>query len=222
MPRPCGRGIQGVHMKHVIPLKLTTLTPYNYGHLMVSGGVATIPDVIGDRAFLFALSAAFGKMSRSLSLPEKDVLTHIRAMPWRCSLFTTPDPKLLRPIARRSDLGIEGGYQDKVRRAAASGNFKEFFTIQEVPAFQEFTGVMVSDENPFELADAENFCVRIGSNRTGMLKVERADVSAVRLNVATAKIFGRAIPSERYLLNQLSLSPTFDIDTAAAELSEWA
>lgn len=42
-------------MSHVIGLKLTTLTPFNYGHLLVSGGVSTIPEVINDRAVMFSL-----------------------------------------------------------------------------------------------------------------------------------------------------------------------
>jgi hypothetical protein len=41
-------------------------TPFNYGHLAVQGGVATIPEIIGDRAVAFALAAALGLMRASV------------------------------------------------------------------------------------------------------------------------------------------------------------
>jgi len=207
-------------MSHV-GLKLTTLTPFNYGHLLVSGGVATIPDVINDRAVVFALCAALGKMSRSLVLPEKDVLGHMREIPWRTSLFTTDVPRLLRPIARRSDLGIEGGYQDQVQRASSSGNFKEYFTIQEVPAYQEFYGILDGEVDPFEIAEADEFCIRVGSNRTGMVRVEKANVSKVRLNVATAKLFGRDLHCDRFVLDQIGMSKPMDVADAVSEMRQW-
>jgi hypothetical protein len=209
-------------MKHTIGLKLTTVTPFHYGHLMMLGGVSTISDVINDRAILFALTAAMGHLSRSLALPEKpDVLNHVRAMPWRCSLFTSKEGKLLRPLARRSDLGIEGGYQSRVRRATKTGNFKEYFLIQEVPAHQEFTGILVSDVNPFEIAGSDDFCIRIGSGRTGMLKVEMADVATARLNASTGRLFGRMIRHDYQILNEMAPTSELTAADAAKELRQW-
>ncbi len=206
----------------ITPIRATTLTPYNYGHLAVQGGVATIPELIGDRAVAFALAAALGMMQASVVLPSKDYRTHLAAMPWRTSVLETDSPRLLPPLARRSDLGAEGGYPEKVRRAAASGNFKEYFTIQEVPQGQVFRGA-VFGEDPFARVDGVNtLVVRIGSNRTGMLKIERDDsVKEVRLNAATALLFGRRLEIERYVLHEMQLTPSLALDDAAREVEAW-
>ena len=207
----------------IVPIKATTLTPFNYGHLAIQGGVATLPELIGDRAIAFALCAALGLLRSSSVLPAKDYKGHLSAMPWRTSVLTTDAPRLLPPIARRSDLGVEGGYPEKVRRATASGNFKEFFSIQEVPVGQEFRGA-VFGVDPFALAGAgaPRFVVRIGSNRTGMLLVERdGGVSGVRLNAATAALFGRHLPVERYVLAEMQMTHEMPLAEAAAEVTSW-
>lgn len=167
------------------------------------------------------MSFALGKMSRSLVLPEKDVVGHIRQMPWRTSLFTTSTPRLLPPLARRSDLGVEGGYQNAVRRASGGGNFKEYFSIQEVPPYQVFTGLLVGDINPFKIAESDSFCIQIGSNRTGMVRVEKHDVGEVKLNVATAKLFGRELKCERFILDKIGMSTAMNVDVAANEMRQW-
>lgn len=206
----------------ITPIRATTLTPFNYGHLSVQGGVATIPELIGDRAIAFALAAALGLMRSSPVLPPKDYRGHLAATPWRTSVLETETPILLPPLARRSDLGAEGGYPEKVRRAAASGNFKEYFTIQEVPPGQVFRGA-VFGADPFARAGGDKaFAVRIGSNRTGILKIERDNsVEHVRLNAATALLFGRSLPVERYVLHELQLTAPFTLDEAAREVAEW-
>jgi hypothetical protein len=206
-----------------MPIRATTLTPFNYGHLAVQGGVATIPDIIGDRALAFALAAALGIMRACVVLPGKDYRGHLAAMPWRLSVLETKDPRLLPPLARRSDLGVEGGYPEKVRRAAASGNFKEFFSIQEMPPGQDYRGA-VFGENPFErVPDAgDTIVVRIGSNRTGMLKIEHDEsIKMVRLNAATGLLFGRRLRVERYVLHETQLTAPMTLDEAASEVGTW-
>jgi hypothetical protein len=206
-----------------IPIRATTLTPFNYGHLAVQGGVATIPEVIPDRAICFALCAALGLMSRRSVLPTKDYLRDLRAMPWRAAMFTTCTPRLLPPLARRSDLGVEGGYPDKVRRAAASGNFKEFFSIQEVPPQQVFQGAIFGAD-PFVVAGRRvaALVVRIGSNRAGMVELRRDDsITHVRLNAATAALFGRTLRAERYLLDEMQMTAALPLPAAAEEVAAW-
>jgi len=64
--------------------------------------------------------------------------------------------------------------------------------------------------------------VRIGSNRTGMLKIERdASVETVRLNAATALLFGRRLPVERYILHETQLTGPMTLDEAASEVGTW-
>jgi hypothetical protein len=208
-------------MRDFVSVKATTLTPFNYGHLPISSGVATIPMVIGDRAIAFATASALGMMRASAKLPSKDYKSHLAAMPWRCSVFETDSPRLLPPIARRSDLGIEGGYPSAVRRAAASGNFKEFFFIQEVPQGQVFTGAFFGAD-PFDAAGTDEIVVRIGSGRTGMVLLQRDGAARpVRLNASTAILFGQRMPVESYLLHELQLSLRMDPAEASRRVKSW-
>ncbi len=207
----------------IIPIRATTLTPFNYGHLAVQGGVATIPEIIGDRAVAFSLAATLGMMHASVVLPQKDFLTHLGQIPWKASVFVTKDPRLLPPLARRSDLGVEGGYQDNIRRATGSGNFKEFFTIQEVPAGQIFRGALFG-EDPFEyeVCDDDRIVARIGSNRTGMVLYERDEtVTEVRMSAATAALFGCSMTVEHYFLEETQLTPSMSLEAAAEAVMTW-
>jgi hypothetical protein len=203
-------------------VRATTLSPFHYGHLAVQGGTATISEFIGDRAVVFGLCSAFGLMSSSLILPEKpNYRRHLGAMPWRTSMFHTHNPRLLPPLARRSDLGAEGGYPDRVRRAANTGNFKEFFTIQEVPPDQVFHGAIFG-EDPFERIGSDKIVTRIGSNRTGLLLLERGDANEpIRLNAATAALFDRSVRSERYILHDMQVSASMSLDGAVLEVAQW-
>jgi hypothetical protein len=82
----------------------------------------------------------------------------------------------------------------------------------------------VFGEDPFDrVSDAGDvIVVRIGSNRTGMLKIERdASVETVRLNAATALLFGRRLPVERYLLHETQLTGPMTLDEAASEVETW-
>jgi hypothetical protein len=97
--------------------------------------------------------------------------------------------------ASNSVPSVEGGYPDRVRRAAASGNFKEYFSIQEVPAGQDYSGA-VFGEDPFERVSdvGDAIVVRIGSNRTGMLKIERNAYRLDRSGGRQGILFGQGQP----------------------------
>ncbi len=209
---------------NTISIKATTLTPFNYGHLPINGGVATIPDMIGDRAVSFALAAALGMLSPAGRLPAKNYRAHLAAIPWRSSVLMADDAKLLPPLARRSGLGEEGGYPDKVRRSANSGNFKEYFLIQEVPSGQVFRGALFGP-SPFDhdaVSGKSGIVVRIGSNRTGMVLIERdPTTSKVRLNAATALLFDRHLGVARYLHYETQITALMGLAEAAAEVATW-
>lgn len=205
----------------IVPIRASVLAPFNYGHLAVQGGVATIPEIVSDTAIAFGLCAAMGMLHTCLRPPEENYRLHISRMPWRTSMLTCNRPRLLPPLARRSDLGVEGGYPSKVQRAAKSGNFKEFFTIQEVPCEQVFQGA-VFGLDPFLEAGEDRIVVRIGSNRTGILLIEKdEDSREVRLNAATGALFSRSVPVARYLTHRLQMSPPMSLDAAARETAEW-
>jgi hypothetical protein len=81
-------------MNNIIPLKLTTLSPFNYGHLAIQGGVSTISSIINDRAFCFALANTIGITSNKVALPEKDYKKHWNQIPFKSSLFINYNPKI--------------------------------------------------------------------------------------------------------------------------------
>ena len=89
----------------VIGIRATTLTPFAYHSLMVQGGSATLSELIGDRAIAFGLASTLGMLRASVALPKKDYKKHLKAMPYRCSVFTTvQQPRLLAPMVRRLNL----------------------------------------------------------------------------------------------------------------------
>lgn len=204
-----------------IPLKATTLTPFAYHSLAIQSGTATLPELISDTAISFGLAASLGMMAARVALPRRDYLRDLRAMPYRSAVFTTAHPELLAPLVRRLNLDAEAGLQKKVQDVAYKGNLKEFFQIQEVPEGQVFHGALFGLD-PFQHTGEAELIIRIGLHRYGMVRLEPApEVTAVRLNAATAHLFARTLPVERYALYNLQLTETKFLDEAAAEVAQW-
>lgn len=204
-----------------IAIRATTLTPFCYHSLMVQSGTATLPELIGDRAMAFALAATLGMLAARVALPAKDYTRHLQAMPFRTSVFTTAQPRLLPPLIRRLNLDAEAGIKEKIQSVAKKGNLKDFFITQEVPPYQVFTGA-VFGLDPFATTGQNELVVRIGLHRNGMVKLERTDdVDRVRLNAATAALFDRTLAVERYLLHGLQLSTPMLLHDAAREVATW-
>ena len=88
------------------------------------------------------------------TLPPKDYRRDLRAMPWRASVLTTDQPRLLPPLARRLNLEEEGGFQKKLRDVVSKGNMKQFWTIQEVPPDVAFRGALFGPD-PFAETGAD-------------------------------------------------------------------
>lgn len=210
---------------NAIHVTARTLTPFAYHSLMVQSGTATLPELIGDRAAAFGLAAALGMTAARVALPQKDYRSHLAAMPWRTSVFTTDDPQLLPPVTRRLNLDAEAGIQAKVASVAKRGNLKDFFHTQEVPPGQTFTGAIFGMDgfDPFQEAGVAELVIRIGLHRNGMVLLKRSEDQAapVRLNAATAALFGRELPVDRYCLHSLQLTPLMDLEAAAAEVATW-
>jgi hypothetical protein len=207
-----------------IPITARTLTPFAYHSLMVQSGTATLPELIGDRAVAFGIAAALGMTAARLGLPEKDYRGHLAAMPYRTAVFMTDAPRLLPPITRRLNLDAEAGIQKKIQDVAKKGNLKDFFHIQEVPPDQTFTGALFALEgfDPFPETGADGLVIRVGLHRAGMVHLKRADeLAPVRLNAATAALFGRELPVERYCLHSIQLTPPMDPTDAATEVRQW-
>lgn len=208
-------------MKPAIGLRAETLTPFAYHSLAVQGGTATLPELIGDNALAFGLASALGYLWVRGALPEKDYRRDQLAMPWRTSVLMTDEPRLLPPLVRRLNLEEEGGYQRKLRDVTAKGNLKQFWTIQEVPPGAVFRGAIFGFD-PFKETGQTSLVIRIGLHRNGMVKLTRdSGIKRVRLNAATAAVFGQTLPVERFLLYGLQLTPWMSLANAAEEVAQW-
>lgn len=198
-----------------------TLTPFAYHSLMVQSGTATLPELIGDRAIAFGLAATLGMMSARVALPERDYRRHLAAMPYRTSVFVTPEPKLLPPLIKRLNLDAEAGLQEKVANVARKGNLKDFFMIQEVPPGQVYRGAIFGLD-PFEASGQGELVIRIGLHRSGMVRLRPdTQIRTVCLNAATAALFGQDLPVARYCLYGLQLTPPLGLEDAIEEVRQW-
>lgn len=214
---------------NIIQIEAETITPFAYHSLMVQNGTATIPELISDRAICFGLALALGMTQARTALPPKDYYTHISAMPYRASLFTTDKPELLPPLVCRLNLDAEAGLQKKIQDVAKKGNLKDFFFIQEVPPYQKFKGVLFGFEgfNPFEYVEKDEIVIRVGLHQRGMVRLKQMkkspdkDFTKVRLNCSTAALFGKKLKVDRYLLHTLQLTQLMNIDDALDEVATW-
>ena len=201
-------------------IQAETLTPFAYHSLMVQGGTSTLPELISDQALMFGLAATLGMMRASVCLPSKDYRRDLNAMPWRASLLTSSQPRLLAPLVRRLNLTEEAGYNRRIQDVVKKGNLKDFFTTQEVPAGVTYTGALFGFD-PFAATGESELIIRVGLHRNGMVRLRPTQVEQVQLNAATAALFGRELAVERYLLYGIQLSPRMPVKAALAEVQQW-
>ncbi|QTR52809.1 hypothetical protein [Thiothrix unzii] len=208
-------------MKAIITgIQAETLTPFAYHSLMVQGGTATLPELVSDQALMFGLAATLGMMRSSVCLPTKDYRRDMEAMPWRASVLMTEQPRLLSPVVRRLNLTEEAGYKRRIQDVVKKGNLKDFFTTQEVPPSVVFTGALFGFD-PFAYSGQDELVIRIGLHRNGMLRLRPVKVEQVRLNAATAALFGHELSVERYLLYGLQLTERMPVKDALQAVQQW-
>jgi hypothetical protein len=208
-------------MKAIITgIQAETLTPFAYHSLMVQGGTATLPELVSDQALMFGLAATLGMMRSSVCLPTKDYRRDVEAMPWRASVLMTEQPRLLSPVVRRLNLTEEAGYKRRIQDVVKKGNLKDFFTTQEVPPGVVFTGALFGFD-PFAYSGQDELVIRIGLHRNGMLRLRPVKVEQVRLNAATAALFGHELSVERYLLYGLQLTERMPVKDALQAVQQW-
>lgn len=201
-------------------IQAETLTPFAYHSLMVQGGTSTLPELISDQALMFGLAATLGMMRASVCLPSKDYRRDLNAMPWRASLLTSSQPRLLAPLVRRLNLTEEAGYKRRIQDVVKKGNLKDFFTTQEVPAGVTYNGALFGFD-PFAATGESELIIRVGLHRNGMVRLRPTKVEQVQLNAATAALFGRELAVERYLLYGIQLTPRMSAKEALAEVQQW-
>ena len=208
-------------MKPIITgIRAETLTPFAYHSLMVQSGTATLPELVSDNALMFGLAATLGMVRNSVCLPDKNYRRDLDAMPWRASVLTTDNPRLLAPVARRLNLDEEGGIKQKLYAVTSKGNLKTYFFTQEVPPGVVFNGALFGFD-PFEYSGQNELVIRIGLHRNGMLRLQRCEIEQVRLNAATAALFGRELSVDRYLLYGLQLTAAMPARQALQEVQQW-
>lgn len=215
-------------MKPIVTgIRAETLTPFAYHSLMVQSGTATLPELISDHALMFGLAATLGMMRNTVCLPDKDYRRDLAAMPWRASVLTTENPRLLPPVARRLNLDEEGGIKQKLYAVTSKGNLKTYFFTQEVPPGVTFSGALFGFD-PFEYSGQNELVIRVGLHRNGMLRLRKSKseggqqaIDRVRLNAATAALFGRELSVERYLLYGLQLTEALPLKQALQEVQQW-
>lgn len=206
---------------NVTSYKATLLSPLNYGSIAVQGGSATIPFILGDVAFCFALAQAKGCMLKAPFLRTypnyKEDLDNI---PWRSSLLFSTNSELLSPIAKRLDLGIECGRQNSFVKAASSGNVKEFWKIQEISPGAVYHGALFyKNENPI----SNPIVIRMGQGRQGILYVEplKEKLEDVYLNAHTAYRFNQTLPVKQFVLHTIQMTKKTPLEEAKEQVSLW-
>lgn len=208
-------------------IRAETLTPFAYHSLMVQSGSATLPELVSDHALMFGLAATLGMMRNTVCLPAKDYRRDLGAMPWRASILTNENPRLLPPVARRLNLDEEGGMKQKLYAVTSKGNLKTYFFTQEVPPGAMYNGALFGFD-PFDYSGQDELVIRVGLHRNGMLRLRKAKpedvqqpIERVHLNAATAALFGRELSVERYLLYGLQLTEALPLKQALQEIQQW-
>lgn len=214
------------------PVRLETLTPHHYQSLAIPSGVASLSTHMADRSVAFGLAAAFGGISSSVALPGKDYRRDFAAMTWLASVFEAEQPRLMRPQGRRLNLDQEGGYRKSIQDATGTGNLKSWFFIQEIPPNAVYRGAVFGPD-PFEMAsevegeDVRRIVFRVGRHRGGLVRMDRAEVTEVRLNLHTGFVCRADVAKDKRLqveipaLWDLQISAPLPVATAQRVVTEW-
>lgn len=215
----------------ITSVRATTLSPFHFHSLAVQDGTATLATFMPDRTMSFALGGALGALLPSPALPKKDYGTHLRNLPALASVFEALNPRLLKPTGKRLNLDGEGGYTQRIINATSSGNLKTWFFIQEVPKGVVYEGAFFGSD-PFELfsslsgsAESDEIIIRTGRHLSGLMKLERTDLSEARINLHTPRLLGLDPPTdidmELYALHDLQLSEKLSLDRIAEIYEKW-
>lgn len=196
------------------------LAPFHYHGLYVPDGTSTDASVLTDTTCMFALAAAMGLVMRPR--PKPDYARDIRVLPWKSSLFLgRPDNRVGPPLRRSIDVEREGGYQESLQKGMNSGNVKKTWMIHETMAGAEYDG-MVFGPDPFKIAATSEILIRVGVGRTGLVSLIRGrEVEDVRLNAATASLFGQRLDEDYRILATIRVSRPLSPTAAVEIMRRW-
>lgn len=207
----------------LIAVRAVALTPFYYHGLYARDGSASHANVITDTALVFALRHALLETPPVLR-GRPDYATDLRRIPWRASLLMGQDNALMPPVRHIIDVEREGGNHEAMQKNMGSGNFKKTFFVHEVAAGASYTGALVGPD-PFARLGVDSLVVRVGVGRLGMLQLMPCKkLERVRLNAATARLFGRGnseVEEEYRILDTIRVSVPFSLEQAKQELAAW-
>ncbi|OAD19136.1 hypothetical protein THIOM_005245 [Candidatus Thiomargarita nelsonii] len=196
------------------------LTPFYYHGLYARDGSATHPNVITDTAFMFALRATLLGTPPVLRA-KPDYKADLKNLPWRASLLMGTTNSMLPPVRHTIDVAREGGYHENMQKNMGSGNFKGTFFVHEVAVGASYEGILLGPD-PFKILKSKRFIMRVGVAKQGMLEISpHKSVKTVRLNTATAKLFGRDLKEAYRIIDTIRVSQALSQNEATEELRLW-
>lgn len=210
----------GNRFESALAVRAEVVAPFYYHGLYARDGSTTHPAVITDTALVFALRAALLGPPSALSI-EARYSEELDRLPWRASLLLGEDNTLSGPVRHTIDVSREGGFHENMQKNMFSGNFKNTFFVHEVAVGACYHGLLLGPD-PFELLQTEEFVLRVGVSRMGMVVLSRDDeTKSFNLNAATARLFGRAIPESYRILDTIRVSRPYSKAEAIKELKCW-
>ena len=128
----------------------------------------------------------------------------------------------LPPVRHTIDVAREGGYHENMQKNMGSGNFKNTFFVHEVAVGANYEGILLGP-NPFRILKSKRFIVRVGVAKQGMLEISLSQqpIKTVRLNTATAKLFGRDLKEAHRIIDTIRVSQALSQNEAREELQLW-
>ncbi len=206
-------------------VRAVILAPFFYHGLYVPDGSATDPTILSDTTVMFALAHSMGCPPTEFPRSRPEYAKDIAKLAWKSSLFVQPSSasnRVMPPIRHTLDMEREGGYQEKLQKGMRSGNVKKFWWVHEVALGSCYEGA-VYGPNPFEVARMDTLVIRVGVGRLGIVRLEQINVpEEMRLNAATARLFGQTLTEEYRILDTIRVSRAMNPVEAAEVVSTWS
>ncbi len=197
-----------------IPIKMTVISPIQYFFTAANSGMRT-SDFIGD----IALKYAFLRQLGLFKFPElnkiKPTYKELNDFPFWLTVGISPkmafgsgnETVFMKNMIRNTMQGADynGSNVDPTFKTGGL-MYKNFFFVQPIKPENVFYSYLVYDQNKYEDFDLPSV-VRIGNNRTGMLKIEKTniDIRAV-INLYTMQnIIGKDIEKKTDYVSNLLL-----------------
>ena len=218
---------QEPHDFEPISVEAVSLTPFYYHGLYIPDGSSTNPTLLTDTTVMFALAHALGCPPTRGTRSKPNYAADISRMPWRASIFTEYQENVgefnrrLMPVRHSLDVEREGGYQESLQKNLGSGNVKKIWYVHEVAEGARYRGALFGP-NPFKTYGLNEIVVRVGVGRMGMIRLRPVEsLETVRLNTATARLFGTDINEEYRVLDTIRVSTPVSLPEAQSVVRQW-